>query len=312
MSSSLSQNYHEELQTQIPSSANATSNNTSHSSTRNGSSLLLFDSHCHISLETSANEYLSKAVVAVPSTDDSYSSCKLHGLCLCGTSFDDWALVAETYTAAKNNNNNMLLHVVPAFGVHPWWVTESCPPAAMIASTLHDKLWCGEDEDNSLGTAVVGEIGIDRCARYDATFKSRLQPAVFEAQWSVAASLRRVVSVHAVQANGYLLDFLRSRGGEPTPRAVVLHSFYGKPDTIRNLVRFCPAPLFFGVSPRSAAQLAKSNALKPLLQIAGMGGVLLESDTHDAAQVLPSLVSVATTLSHTLEMPLQEVARVTT
>ena len=89
------------------------------------------------------------------------------------------------------------------------------------------------------------------------------QPRLFEIQFDLAVSFQRPVSLHVVQAYGYLCDFLQSRleklpprrkrnaGDEETflstafPPAIMLHSFSGSVSIIEHLTRMRVGRRFF-------------------------------------------------------------------
>ncbi|KAK9718481.1 Cut9-interacting protein scn1 [Basidiobolus ranarum] len=145
--------------------------------------------------------------------------------CPMGTRPSDWELVHEA--AMKNPNR-----VIPGFGVHPWYAHEVAENDQW-KDTLKEYLEKHEK-------AVLGEIGLDKIAtnpvskeRYDLP----TQLEIFKYQFSLAASLNRVVSVHCVQAHGYLLEYLRQLKPDQFPPKIMLHSYSGSHEIIKAVLK---------------------------------------------------------------------------
>ena len=138
------------------------------------------------------------------------------------TSEADWAAVAALAERWPER-------ILPAFGVHPWWVAEV---AAGWQGRLRDLL-----ERNPL--ASVGECGLDR-RRGHADLA--LQRAVFEDQLQLARDLGRAVSIHCVRAWSELLEALQATGPPPN---FLMHSYGGSLELARRLV---PLGAYFSVS----------------------------------------------------------------
>lgn len=136
-----------------------------------------------------------------------------------GTCEEDWPEVAMLQAAAPDL-------VVPSFGLHPW---DAGNRSQQWKETLIAWL-------ERTPTAAVGEIGLDRWiidrARPD---DSRLiglrrapldeQREVFRSQLAIACELRRPVSVHCLDAWGFLLEDLRSM--PRLPCGLLLHAYSG-------------------------------------------------------------------------------------
>jgi TatD DNase family protein len=138
------------------------------------------------------------------------------------TSEADWAAVAALAGRWPER-------VLPAFGVHPWWVPEV---TAGWQERLRELL-----EKNPL--ASVGECGLDRRrGRADLG----LQRAVFKDQLRLARDLGRTVSIHCVKAWGELLEALAATG---PPLKFLMHSYGGSLEVARRLV---PLGAYFSVS----------------------------------------------------------------
>jgi TatD DNase family protein len=174
-----------------------------------------FDSHCHLQddrLKDRINEVVGRArEVGV-----------LHMLC-CGTQESDWDAVADL---AKTYPE-----IVPAFGLHPWFVgTRSASWIERLETLL-----------NAYPGAALGEIGLDHALdqRNDAE-----QAEVFVAQLELARTLRRPVSMHCRRAWGEMVRILTQQCGLPDGGAI--HSFSGSPDLIAQCERLHVSLSFSG------------------------------------------------------------------
>ncbi|CAM9474388.1 unnamed protein product [Scytosiphon promiscuus] len=89
-------------------------------------------------------------------------------------------------------------------GLHPW------SAHSRSESWLRDLTALLEQQPS----ALVGEIGLDKVARTPETRRVEWddQVEVFESQMSLAANLRRPVSLHCVKAYGKVVDYLRGPG----------------------------------------------------------------------------------------------------
>jgi TatD DNase family protein len=150
-----------------------------------------------------------------------------------GSCEEDWPAVAEL--AARYPEV-----VIPAFGLHPWYVHERTPA------------WRPSLERFLDGTpgATVGEIGIDRwilecppAARAGvspgwATHQAASldeQEEVFREQLALAAVRDVPASIHCLQAWGRMHDLLRA---SPRPaRGFLLHSYGGSAELVAPLAR---------------------------------------------------------------------------
>lgn len=185
----------------------------------------LSDAHNHLQDERFAGR--QDAIVA---------TCRAAGvvaMVVNGSCEEDWPAVAEL--AARFPG-----FVLPAFGLHPWYVHHRTPEwRAKLESFLA-----------RVPDASVGEIGLDRwildcppAARAGvapelATLRAaplEEQEAVFREQLELAAARHVPASIHCLQAWGRLHDVLRA-----IPRPAVgflLHSYGGPAELVRPLAR---------------------------------------------------------------------------
>jgi TatD DNase family protein len=129
-----------------------------------------------------------------------------------GTSEADWP---EVHALAERHPA-----VVPAFGLHPWCVTD------------RTERWLAALEDRLRAVpSVVGEIGLDRwiTPRDEAS-----QEECFRAQLDLARRLARPVTVHCLRAWDWLMRVLESE--PPLPAGFHLHAYGGPRELIEPLV----------------------------------------------------------------------------
>ncbi len=140
-----------------------------------------------------------------------------------GSGVQDWGGVAaltETYA-----------WVLPSFGVHPWYVGDQ-------PEDWFEKLAAWLQKYPQAG---VGEIGLDR---WLPTADVPLQVQMFRKQWLLAHQLRRVATVHCLQAFGLLEETLLE-----LPRldsGFLLHSYCGPLEMVPAFTRL---GAYFSVSP---------------------------------------------------------------
>jgi TatD DNase family protein len=162
----------------------------------------LADAHCHLQDQRFAanrEAVLRRATAA-----------GVRLLVCCGSAESDWAGVADL--SARPD-------IVPAYGLHPWYVRERSPAwrETLFAQLQFDP------------RAAVGEIGLDHAMRErdDAD-----QATVFAEQLRMAEELHRPACIHCRKAWGALLPTLAKM---PLPSGFVIHSYSGPVELIRPL-----------------------------------------------------------------------------
>lgn len=109
--------------------------------------------------------------------------------------------------------------VVPAFAVHPWYISEI---SASWAEQLADYL-------RQYPQAAIGECGFDRLKNPDFT----AQKAVFDIHIELARKFQRPLLIHAVKAWAWLDEYW-----EKLPEKYVFHSFNAHPENLKNIIRY--------------------------------------------------------------------------
>lgn len=206
----------------------------------------LYDTHCH--LQASVFDRDREAVI------DRAAAAGVAALVCCATAPDDWEAVLDLTKQTR-------LPVVPALGVHPWYL----PPGP-----VESWLFRLEDLLNQHPRAWVGEIGIDRTAGP----ALEVQEVALVPQLELACRLGRVASLHCRKTWDRLAFLLRRRSNRSVP--VVVHSFSGSFEVARDLMDENAYFSFSGslTNPRNARLPRVLAALPP-------DRVLIETDSPD-------------------------------
>jgi len=166
----------------------------------------LFDAHCHLQ-----DSRLRKNLAGVLQRARAVG---LEGMLCCGSAEDDWEDVAVI--AAESSM------VVPAFGLHPWYVQKRSA--------------CWEDRLRAFlhrfPFAAVGEIGLDHALPGRNDEEQRI---VFLAQLALARELRRPVAIHCRRAWSDLLSMQAELAA--LPAGFLVHSYSGSVNMIETLTR---------------------------------------------------------------------------
>lgn len=143
--------------------------------------------------------------------------------------------------------------VVPALGLHPWYLQESSPNWGKHLKKML--------EQNP--KALIGECGLDRLK----DVSPRLQKEIFAEHIRLAKEYKRPLLVHALKAQDWLEDFW---GGLKEVR-FVLHSFSGSVELLRRALNF---GAYISFCPRTRVR----KNFKELALAVPLQKLLLESD----------------------------------
>ena len=167
----------------------------------------MFDAHTHLQdprLRDVQDEVVQAAAAA-----------KVTGVCCCGTTPDDWEAVHRLA------QRPLPFVLVPAFGVHPWYVRH-------LPADWFERLEACLDANP---VAALGEIGLDGVLD---DVPMELQERVLVRQLAFAERVRRPVVLHGARAWGRLLEVLK-----PYARRLpgfVAHGFGGSAEILRQIL----------------------------------------------------------------------------
>lgn len=180
------------------------------------------------------------------------------GLCCCTTAPADWDAVATLVREPPPGAPSIL---VPAFGVHPWYVTA-------LADDWGDRL---DAHLLAHPTAAVGECGLDGMRR---DIPAALQSAVLRHQLTLAESRGRPIVLHGARAWGALLEATRPFS-ERIP-VCIAHSFGGSIELLRDWLQLGGYVSFSGtLCNPNATRVRAAAAATPADRL------LIETDTPD-------------------------------
>ena len=205
----------------------------------------LLDAHAHLQ-----DERLGSDLAGV------MERARTHGVAalVCnGSSEADWPAVASL--------SRDYAHVLPCFGLHPWYAAERSP--GWLESLAGHLEAC---------PSLVGEIGLDR---RHAPGDEAAQEDVFRAQLRLARDLDRPVVVHCVRSWDWLQRILQD---EPPPDAgLMFHAFGGSADLARWATRY--ERVFFSLG--GGALHARSARRLDALRAIPRERLLIETDAPD-------------------------------
>lgn len=212
----------------------------------------LFDAHCHLQdekLAADAEGVMTRARAA-----------GVEGMLCCATEEKDWGAVEEVSRRFEG--------VIPAFGVHPWYMGSR---TAGWQERLRERL-------AAMPAAGVGEIGLDHAIRERCDEE---QMSVFVDLMNLAGELQRPVSIHCRQAWGAMMDVLGRLG--PGLPGFMVHSYSGAVDHLEGLTKAGGYVSFSGTITRTrnvrGKEAAKAVALERLL---------IETDSPDLMPIRPA------------------------
>ena len=160
------------------------------------------DSHIHL------QDYKQK------NTQQNIEEMKKSGFAkvICASSHpDDWQAIADI----KDKNHDF---VIPAFGVHPWYVQQA------------QKTWQEQLVHflQNYPTALVGECGLDNLKAGN----PKLQEQIFIYHMDIANSLNRPICIHVLKATNQIEKLLNDM-----PDKFMLHAFGGSIDFLQKILK---------------------------------------------------------------------------
>lgn len=108
--------------------------------------------------------------------------------------------------------------IIPAFGLHPWYVDKMQPDWEKRLAILLKRY----------PHALIGETGLDRLHNKE----SELQNVVFQKQVELAKTFRRPLIIHAVKAQDWLQGYWKE-----LPAKFVFHSYNGRVEMLSKILQ---------------------------------------------------------------------------
>jgi TatD DNase family protein len=244
----------------------------------------IFDAHCHWHLRGDETEIekLGKEV---------------YKMALTCTQPSDWQ---KALTISKTFNYPV------ALGAHPWWVHEN-------KATFH--AWMEELETLASATplSIIGEIGLDKVAvPLDGVtppdFSFQLE--AFTRQLDLARKLNKPIAVHCVKATSDIQSALFE--SKTMPRAILLHSYSGSSEWMRQLVCMKQnkgEQVYFGFS--SVVNLRGWKRTLENVQKCPDDRIVVESDLVSCENVENELRKIVAFIAKAKGWSVKETARIT-
>jgi len=209
----------------------------------------MFDAHAHLQdhrLKTHLSDVLKCGL-----------ETHVTGISCCATSPSDWQSVKDI----DSRYNSKEIVIVPAYGVHPWYVEDLQPDwLDKLEAYLENKL-----------VASIGEIGLDGIRK---SVPRKIQIEVLQTQLEMAQSLERTVILHGARAWGELVERV-------TPFAsrlpsIIVHGFSGSSEIMK---RFIEMGAYLSIA-GSVCNPKAARVRGAALQIPD-GQLLIETDSPD-------------------------------
>lgn len=164
--------------------------------------------------------------------------------------------------------------IVPAFGLHPWWV----------ASHSDDELAKGLKalEKRLPAAAALGELGLDTHPKHCPPDSIARQERAFESQLDLVKRVPKPLILHIVSAHGEALEILSRH--HPFPSGGLVHSFGGSREVAKAYV-----DLGFHISLGGSVTRKGFQNLKKAIGSLPLDRLVLETDAPDQTPELPGV-----------------------
>jgi len=244
----------------------------------------IFDAHCHWHLHSDDSEIeaLGKEV---------------YKMALTCTQPSDWQKALKI---------SKTLNYPIALGAHPWWIHGN-------KSTFH--AWIEELETLASATplSIIGEIGLDKIAvPLDGVTPPDypFQLEAFTKQLELARKLNKPIAVHCVKATSDIQSALFE--SKQMPRAVLLHSYSGSSEWMRQLVEMKQNKgehVYFGFS--SVVNLRGWKKTLENVRKCPADRIVVESDLVSCENVENELRKIVAFIAKAKGWSVKETARIT-
>lgn len=185
--------------------------------------------------------------------------------------------------------------------------------------------------------ALVGEVGVDRAAKllpggsivwHDVKPTSvqcsiEHQIAIFDIQCTLARELNRGMSVHCVQGQGHLFNYLKAQSNQfstrklkqletkPNMLRLCLHSYGGAPGSVKQFVELKGFQIYVSFSVAINARLLPANKLQELIRAVPKDRLLIESDLNTPVGIDTCMVDIVKIVAEARQWSIQQVVEIT-
>jgi Tat protein secretion system quality control protein TatD with DNase activity len=185
--------------------------------------------------------------------------------------------------------------------------------------------------------ALVGEVGVDRAARLlpggsvkwqgvkptSVQCSIEHQIAIFDIQCTLARELNRGMSVHCVQGQGHLFNYLKAQSNQYSSRKVkqfkvipnmlrmCLHSYGGSTGSIKQFLELKGFQIFVSFSVGINARLTPANKLQELIRAVPEDRLLIESDLNTPKGIDPCMMEITKIVAEARQWSIKQVVQIT-
>lgn len=223
------------------------------------------DTHTHLQDDKSSNatEIIRKAYMA---------GCQKM-ICVSAKE-EDWEKIVEFTNVSPEN-------IVPAFAIHPWYVSELKNNwSAHLAMMLQ-----------KFPQALIGECGLDGLKP-----NIEKQKQVFAEHIRLAEELKRPLIIHAVKAVALIEEYW-----DKLPQKFVIHGYNGKAEFLKKIIQ---KGGYIGVG----NGLLKHPQAKELLKLIPNNKILFESDAPFQSDGAWAVKKIIETASRLLEISVEQLS----
>lgn len=185
--------------------------------------------------------------------------------------------------------------------------------------------------------ALVGEIGVDRVAKLlpggsiewqgvkptSVTCSIEHQIKVFDIQSKLARELDRSISVHCVQGQGHLFNYLKEESNhyskrklaqykiKPNMLRMCLHSYGGAPGSVKQFLELKGFIIYVSFSVGINARLTPANKLQELIRAVPEDRLLIESDLNTPIGLDHCMIDITKIVAEAKNWSIQKVVEIT-
>lgn len=185
--------------------------------------------------------------------------------------------------------------------------------------------------------AIVGEVGIDRAAKLlpggsfewhgvkptSVACSIEHQMEIFDIQCQLARELNRSISVHCVQGQGHIFNYLKAQSNQfstrklkllkfkPNILRMCLHSYGGAPGSIKQFIDLKGFEMYVSFSVGINARLTPPNKLQELIQSVPEDRLLIESDMNTAVGIDVCMVEIIKIVAEARQWSILKVVEIT-